>query len=298
MLEPIDLTKQESPFKRRTQSHMPVVSLHESPTPDLRLSAGAADLFQATHLQHDGVNELNYSESLDSSFEKERGGRIERLLQSLDGDFELDSELRSHGATKSLARQPDPLEARLDAFLGANKENDHVVSAKKAKLKRDPVKKTPMKRPHKLNQKPFLVAKPCFSPFGTLNVSPTFPKRKRASSHEPNFALLPGKPCLRLSSDMTIFMVELLTGSVVNATQFGTELNSTNCENIQFPANPNEVVLIPTNAEELEVAIIKGFHGRRLAARFGTNFGVYAADLAPTVYNDSKRVRWAEQLEW
>lgn len=74
----------------------------------------------------------------------------------------------------------------------------------------------------------------------------------------------PLKPILKhkqLENQLT-FIVDSLTGSVHDATQFGTELNSVNCNGFPLPETTNEIVQIPTSEgkpEEQKVAFIKAF---------------------------------------
>lgn len=84
-----------------------------------------------------------------------------------------------------------------------------------------------------------------------------FEPRHRQISH----ALKPILKFKKLENQLT-FIVDSLTGSVHDATQFGTELNSVNCNGFPLPETINEIVQIPTTegkAEEQKVAFIKAF---------------------------------------
>lgn len=115
-------------------------------------------------------------------------------------------------------------------------------------------------------------------------------------------------------------MVESLTGLINDATQFGTELNASNCEGFLMPDNINEIVQIPTNevgpSAKKKLAIIKAHHSKRFTddqsdltkSRSGSpgfylkqEFEKYRELTPPSqvqVHRDKKAVRWADELEW
>ena len=146
------------------------------------------------------------------------------------------------------------------------------------------------------------------------------------------------KPSIKYSKSLTnIYMVDSLTGLINDATQFGTELNASNCEGFPLPEDTNEIVQIPTNDDtnknKQKMAIIKAYHNKyfNTATAAGSSRelkpnnrigGFYSSeeferfqssiDAMKTgvelVQNEPKtktknkkgkaRVNWAEQLEW
>lgn len=65
----------------------------------------------------------------------------------------------------------------------------------------------------------------------------------------------PFKPSLKYqNSPFNIYLVDSLTGLINDATQFGTELNASNCEGFPLPEHVNEIVQIPTNEESQKPA--------------------------------------------
>ncbi|KAK6202559.1 uncharacterized protein RJT21DRAFT_118624 [Scheffersomyces amazonensis] len=85
-------------------------------------------------------------------------------------------------------------------------------------------------------------------------------KRLCSPKHRRNFT--PMKPSIKYSNNNTnIFLVESSTGLINDATRFGTELNSSNCEDFPLPEDANEIVQIPTNedpkSKKQKMAIIK-----------------------------------------
>lgn len=85
----------------------------------------------------------------------------------------------------------------------------------------------------------------------------------------------PFKSSLKILHDgiLNIYMVDSLTGLINDATQFGTELNASNCEGFPLPEDINEIVQIPTNDDlsnkkhkqknHQKMAIIKAYHNKR-----------------------------------
>ncbi|EGW30265.1 uncharacterized protein SPAPADRAFT_63114 [Spathaspora passalidarum NRRL Y-27907] len=80
------------------------------------------------------------------------------------------------------------------------------------------------------------------------------PKRICSPSHR--IIAQPGKSVLRRNGPA--FVVESSTGLINEATKFGTELNTANCEGFPFPETESEIVQIPTNEDNLnKMAIIR-----------------------------------------
>lgn len=120
---------------------------------------------------------------------------------------------------------------------------------------------------------------------------------------------------LRPLDKLDIYMVESLTGLVNDATQFGTELNASNCEGFPMPEDINEIVQIPTNetvasSEQQKMALIKAYHSKRVGSPSGDSSyrGFYSkkefdeyvrmGKTQVKVYEEKRRVRWADDLEW
>lgn len=96
------------------------------------------------------------------------------------------------------------------------------------------------------------------------------PRRICTPSHTDE--IVPFKPSLKYQkSPLNIYLVDSLTGLINDATQFGTELNASNCEGFPLPEHINEIVQIPTNEEsqrpaskkqKQKMAIIKAFQNK------------------------------------
>lgn len=133
------------------------------------------------------------------------------------------------------------------------------------------------------------------------------------------------RPSLKSSHALqNIYIVDSLTGLVNDATQFGTELNASNCEGFPLPEDVNEIVQIPTNddasTDRQKMAIIKAFQSKQTKTRDAslspkTRTGFYtkeeyqlynckATELQEPKHikkakSEAKRgVKWADQLEW
>ncbi|CAH2352109.1 hypothetical protein CLIB1423_05S05798 [[Candida] railenensis] len=146
------------------------------------------------------------------------------------------------------------------------------------------------------------------------------------------------KPSIKYSKSSTnIYMVDSSTGSINDATQFGTELNASNCEGFPLPEDTNEIVQIPTNDDtnknKQKMAIIKAYHNKyfntassaassreskpdfRIGGFYSSEeFEKFQSSIdamktgVELVQNEPKtkaknkkgkaRVNWAEQLEW
>lgn len=214
--------------------------------------------------------------------------KIDKLMKTLENsnssltnemDFEMDDQGRTRifkGRFNKTNFDNDDLDSRLSAYLNSpdvvsdNKENVTIYS--------DPVK--PGIR-HKEggghNQR---IKKPALSKKTNLNgATPILkPLNVDLKKHyhndiskrvcKPNHRIqINAKPnIIYKTDDVNIYLVDSLTGSLTDATQFGTELNASNCEGFPLPEDVNEVVQIPTNEEttvqkkvQHKMAIIKGF---------------------------------------
>lgn len=290
---------------------------------------------------------LSAEEGMGSSDEQLRNDKIEKLLSRLgdDGneDYEMDSDVRSRAFPSRFSKKSfDAFDLHLDNFL---QEPKKLTSVSSSSLFFDENKENlsslaiPSKRK--------LVDSGIKTPFRKKRSTPPLPKSGEASgllpasiiggSLRPNLQAsvqkavletsphricvprcikLPRQPALKFKKNSSIFLVDSLTGSVSDATQFGTELNSSNCEGFPLPDDINEVVQIPTNSNgpysaAPKMAIIKAIYGKKLG-NFTTKekekIGFYSkrefdevklnASPQMTVYSDEKKVRWAEDLEW
>lgn len=127
----------------------------------------------------------------------------------------------------------------------------------------------------------------------------------------------PGAPARKPLQRLDIFLVDALTGRMGDATQFGTELNASNCEGFPMPEDTNEIVQIPTNdaGAGLKMALIKAFHslgvGKVPAVGGGGDsvasggfyskqeFDEYRSGKPHVrVFAEKRHVRWADELEW
>lgn len=163
----------------------------------------------------------------------------------------------------------------------------------------------------------------------------TSPKRINAPNHLKylNEAI---RPVMKYNDKQTnIYIVDSLTGLINDATQFGTELNASNCEGFPLPEDVNEIVQIPTNDDinknKQKMAIIKAYHNKYTKPKNNKNnkndnksniekgrTGYYTNEefqkflinkRQPDVEvlqtqnslsnkRDIQRVKWADQLEW
>ncbi|KAL7664882.1 Something about silencing protein 4 domain-containing protein [[Candida] zeylanoides] len=140
--------------------------------------------------------------------------------------------------------------------------------------------------------------------------------------HVPSKSL---RPSLKSShASQNIYIVDSSTGLVNDATQFGTELNASNCEGFPLPEDVNEIVQIPTNddssTDRQKMAIIKAYQSKQTKTRDASlsptprtgfytkeEFQIYNGEATESqepkhikrAKSESKRgVQWADQLEW
>ncbi|KAM9892768.1 hypothetical protein OXX79_000342 [Metschnikowia pulcherrima] len=322
LLMPEEEYEGTSPVKKLNhKTNSPFQSLKSVSLPNLAcsFSSPSNELFQVTtHLRQD---------------KNLHNGKIQKLLQSLQGensDYELDDQLRTRVFKARAARNssldaldmhldswlqeadpkrpPSPSKRRsLSAGLDADKENA-VLEPSKRKLS-DSVRKPPLKKTKSYASIPLLQSKrDTNSWMSSVQTSP-----QRVCVPKPTAS--PGKPCLKAQENIRIFLVDSSTGSVADATQFGTELNASNCEGFPLPDNANEVVQIPTNdtggsSAVQKMAFIKVSAGksRESAEKKHSHKGFYsrqefedlrARSRTVAIFQDSgKRVRWADELEW
>ncbi|EEQ37059.1 hypothetical protein CLUG_01182 [Clavispora lusitaniae ATCC 42720] len=316
-----------SPVKKQGSVYEAAEALSTLATPNLRCDfAPANELFQVTtHLRRE--RDISSSDNLHHN-------KIEKLLRQLENtneSFELDDQLRTRVFKGRFTRKDtlDALELHLDSYLqgkenspeninatpsSANENKENHIEPSKRKL-RQPLHDT--KRLRGSTSVPVLQALPNVLN-GAQRESQLSSQRPTQRSPQricvPRRRAAPPKPALRPSNDLNIFLVNSSTGMVNDATQFGTELNASNCEGFPMPEDVNEVVQIPTNetvpaSAKQKMAIIKAFHSKRfpIAGDGGTR-GFYTKQESDEYKQkgktsgaprDGKRhVRWAEDLEW
>lgn len=302
-----------SPLKRTMSASYECPQLSALLVPDLRCHS--SELFQVTH---------HLRSSHDYAHEKEKfplhdrhghlhNDKIEKLLGLLAGtDFELDDQLRTRVFKGRFSKGLDAFDLQLDSYLQSS------PSKKGEKRRIDDNKENAVPEPAKKNGSPKRRKKPTGIPLlqtELININ-NAAYRKTASPNRvcvPKRAAHPGRPSLKFRQDQNIFVVDSLTGSVNDATQFGTELNASNCEGFPMPEDANEIVQIPTNdtvpqSAEQKMAIIKAVHGKRSTAPAASGArGFYtkrefddfrAHRQATAVKSSTKRVQWADELEW
>ncbi|KAF3986830.1 hypothetical protein FT663_01571 [Candidozyma haemuli var. vulneris] len=326
-----DISLNASPIKKPSKiSHngSPIksaASLNMNSFPDLRISPN--ELFQVTH-------HLRSHERIDEPERALKNDKIEKLLNELEdenGDFELDHQLRTRVFRARLKKQPvaDTLDMKLDSFL-QDRPMESLPNKRSSKRSNDENKEnsTPSRHSKKprLSDRPrkSLSSIPSLQPLNNVTESNTrnlvrSPQRICVPKNS-----TPRRPCFKKSqrSPVQIYMVESSTGLVNDATQFGTELNASNCEGFLMPDNVNEIVQIPTNEvgpqAKKKLAIIKAHHSKRfsqgnlegsLSVGDESSSGFYSKQefddyraLRPQsqvqVHRDTKAVRWADELEW
>lgn len=284
----------------------------------------------------------------DTSEKGLRNNKIEKLLYQLndetEGDYEMDSQVRSGVLTnRFLNRSYDAFDLHLDKFLqdpngrkdlrslsssllfNENKENlSSLVKPSKRKLIDSRIN-SPFRKRRSTPPLPSSSIANGILPASMVNSGPhpviqssASKKVLETSPHRicvPQCVKLPKQSAIKFRKNCSIFLVDSLTGSVSDATQFGTELNSSNCEGFPLPDDINEVVQIPTNVtgpgtSPPKMAIIKAVYSRRLWKKEQTSekVGFYSKKefeevklrrgLQMTIFNDTKKVRWADDLEW
>lgn len=314
-------------------SKMPSQDLDTSFIPDLRPLglASTNELFQVTH-------HLRAS-SEEHHLHNDKIAKLLRQLSDENEEYEMDDKVRTRVFKGRFngPRRPDNLDTldmHLDSYLhgntaisrspskqakdvpNENKENIRpMIEPSKRKLsdsndRRAPLKKLKSHENMPTLRRPKMMPSPV-KPGVSFNLF-TSPKRVCA----PKDTQTPGKPNLKHRQNLSIYLVDSLTGSVNDATQFGTELNSSNCEGFPLPDDINEIVQIPTNdaaspSAAQKMAIIKAVHGVRLPSypemklRTGfyskkefENFKLHKRQREEALAASIRKVRWAEDLEW
>lgn len=277
--------------------------------------------------------------------------KLLELLKEANGDLELDDQLRTRVFRGRFSRRVDPLHGDLDSYLDTKDHDDNKenVAPEPSKKRKD----SSVRRPSKKNKSAIPVLQalpnagntanstkatsssekgrnlrlPLIYPLQPLQIDgfPTLQMRAPATlagSRSPHRICIPKssrivKPqqlVLRPLTKLDIYLVDSLTGLVNDATQFGTELNASNCEGFPMPEDVNEIVQIPTNetvgpSEQQKMALIKAYHSTRMGSLGDSSYrGFYSKKefdeyvrLGKTqvkVYEEKRRVRWADDLEW
>lgn len=285
--------------------------LSPSTTPDLLcgFSLASNELFQVTqNLRHQNMEIFDEKPLYND--------KIEKLLENLkDDSFELDDQLRTRVFRGRFSRRNDPLDADLDLYLqgpklpplNENKENLAPL---------EPLKRPKDANRHVKRQKrsaiPVLQAIP--NVVNTERQSPILRSPHRICVPKLTRLMKPQPLVLKPLKNIDIFLVDSLTGLVNDATQFGTELNASNCEGFPMPEDVNEIVQIPTNesvppSSQQKMALIKAFHSTRSSICSDNSYrGFYSkkeleeyksqGKTQVKVFNDKRKVRWADELEW
>lgn len=322
----------ESPKKKRQKLCGDAPYMLNGAVPFLPAPPGGNELFQVTNSMrnNDCKKDVFGLEDEDMYYEAHiNNAKIEKLVNDLgltQKDYELDDELRTRiyqgRFKKHEAMRADELDFKLNTFL--DKENIHMDPSK-AKTN-DKIKKSSKvffqapRRPANKSQIPVL------RPLSNLtNLDMNKPQDKLLRSPNricaPKRTMEAGRSCLKNQKEL-IYIVELLTGLVNDATQFATELNSSNCEGFPLPENVSEVVQIPTNEEsgpkkkKPKMALIRGVPHTQTAAKKDHSLGFYTRNQfnayrlqvttpSPEVEVETqvkspkpKRVLWAPDLVW
>lgn len=264
-------------------------------------------------------------------------GRFSRLADSLHGDLESYLHTKPHNDNKENVA-PEPSKKRKDASVprpskrqksaipalqalpnAANTSNSN--STTKTSNSSNTTKTTSNNTIEK-GQSPRLQLTRPLQPLQLQPLHPLHPPTAVAVARSPHRICVPQsrfvKPqplVLRPLNKLDIYVVESLTGLVNDATQFGTELNASNCEGFPMPEDINEIVQIPTNetipsSEQQKMALIKAYHSKRVGSPLvdSSSRGFYSkkefdeyVSMGKTqvkVYEEKRRVRWADDLEW
>lgn len=310
-----------SPIKKRGHEFESIQHLSPSTTPDLLcgFSLASNELFQVTQNLRKGPHDtIDVDRPLHND-------KIEKLLESLrenNADFELDDQLRTRVFRGRFSRRQDPLDAELDSYLqqhnpklppvsNDNKENVAPLEPLKKRLK-DGVARSNKRQ--KRSSIPVLQALPTLSNTDRKEM-PLLRSPRRICVPKLTRLMKPQPLVLKPLKDIDIFLVDSLTGLVNDATQFGTELNASNCEGFPMPEDVNEIVQIPTNesvppSSQQKMALIKAFHSMRATPAIGDSSyrGFYSkkeldeykskGKTQMKVFTEKRNVRWADDLEW
>lgn len=343
-------------------------NVYKSPQKKQRRNIG----FQALLTNED---EDSYSSDLsDESIldgQKLRNDKMHKLVDDLsrryaseNPDYEMDDQLRTRfykgrfNKNQNPLMNSDTLDSQLEQYLthsssihNDNKENVTINNKGKnireisLKRRNKGILKSAKQNP-KIRSKNIPVLKPLtnfpnvelerLGEFSVKRDEPTTNQErgKCIPKHRQKLSL---KSSLKNSpQDVRIYLVDSLTGLINDATQFGTELNASNCEGFPLPEDVNEVVQIPTNEdlrpEKKKLAIIKlalrnsknsnmkknkahastGFYSKKALRQYHDETSGSITDSSevqvvsqPTIHSIpasetklTKKVQWADELEW
>lgn len=296
-----------SPIKRNRQNRELPPPLEKVSIPELKCDPFLPpnELFQlTTHLR----------KPQDSMLHHNKIAKLLNQLQATNDDLELDDQLRTRVFKGRFSNKNalDSFDLRLDSFLAEkappvalddNKENSAIPEPLKRKLRQPAHETKRLRRPARV---PVLSALP-----NVINGAVS-PIRSPQRICVPKRQGTPHKPVLKPLNELNIYLVNSLTGLINDATQFGTELNASNCEGFPMPEDVNEVVQIPTNesvptSAQQKMAIIKAFHGTRFPGGPNGSRGFYSKQESDeyrrggrtlAARTETRRVHWADDLEW
>ncbi|ODV66931.1 hypothetical protein HYPBUDRAFT_6234 [Hyphopichia burtonii NRRL Y-1933] len=259
-----------------------------------------------------GLSENEESIFSNRKLNNDKVTKLMNQLNEKDEDLELDDQLRSRvfkgRFTKNLnptSSLPDNLDLQLNSYLSnsnnASDENKENLSPYPDPLKSirnkdvNSIKKSGkifFKAPPKKTNTSTKSQIPILKPLSNLtNVDLRKPNENYLLKHSVQSnnlnhikspkrictpkSIIPSKPSIKYQQRKhNIFIVDSLTGLINDATQFGTELNASNCEGFPLPEDVNEIVQIPTNDDtsndskplnkkpKSKMAIIKALHNK------------------------------------
>lgn len=318
----------------------------------LRNSASSGDLLEGRPLHNDKIEKLldllkegNDDFELDDQLRtRVFKGRFSRRTDPLDGDLDSYLHTKLHNDNKENV-SPEPSKKRKDGSAlrpakrhkGASTVLQALPNASNMAHStnisnntcNNTIGNSTAEKGHKkrLSQKQalqsLLIPQLLLQP---LQLQPTQPLQLQSSLpalRSPNRICMPKssrivKPqhlVLKPLNKLDIYLVDSLTGLVNDATQFGTELNASNCEGFPMPEDINEIVQIPTNetvpsSEQQKMALIKAYHSTRVVTLPSDSsyrgfynkreFDEYVrmGKTEAKAHEEKRRVRWAEDLEW
>lgn len=232
------------------------------------------DLFQITQ-KSNYKNHNIFGIELDYDYDGLKNNKIEKLMKDLQQehqDFEMDNQLRSRifkGRIKPLELD-DEFDMKISNYLD-DKENNLEPSKTLSPVRCRKItkkSKTPVLKPLQNNQ---------LQNFTKLAPKPVDNNKRICRPNHRKLQKL--KSSLIRKTNDQIFLVDSLTGSLSDATQFGTELNASNCEGFPLPETIHEVVQIPTNEDSkkpVKMAIIKTFNQKFFGDSDGNKNGFYS----------------------
>lgn len=247
------------------------------------------DLFYGKRLNNDKINKLvnelglrNRSDEIDFELDDQLRtgifkGRFKKSQYNMDNNKDdidlLLTDYLDNGAPvpnenkENLTPYPDPLKTIRNKDTNSIKKSNKVFF----KAPRRPAyskSSIPVLKP--LSNVTNIELKKPYNEFVVRKDSTISPKRLCIPNNTSD--IVPSKPSIKYQKPLlNIYLVDSLTGHINDATQFGTELNASNCEGFPLPEHVNEIVQIPTNDEsqksttkkqKQKMAIIKAFQNK------------------------------------